>query len=67
VGIGFIDTTAPPVGIWTAIDQIPGSKEVVSMVESDHNNRTPQKQLEYTARAREVLGLILNGGEFKPK
>jgi cephalosporin-C deacetylase-like acetyl esterase len=66
-GIGFIDTTAPPVGIWTAIDQIPGSKEVVSMVESDHNNRTPEKQGEYNARAKEVLGIILNGGEFKPK
>ncbi len=57
----------PPVGIWTAIDQIPGAREVVSMVESDHNNRTPEKQLEYNARAKEVLGIILNGGEFKPK
>jgi cephalosporin-C deacetylase len=66
-GIGFIDTTAPPVGIWTAIDQIPGASEVVSMVESDHNNRTPEKQMEYNARAKEVLGIILNGGEFKPK
>ena len=66
-GIGFIDTTAPPVGIWTAIDQIPGSKEVVSMVESDHNNRTPEKQGEYNARAKELLGILLNGGEFKPK
>jgi len=66
-GIGFIDTTAPPVGIWTAIDQIPGASEVVSMVESDHNNRTPEKQLEYNARAKEVLGIIVNGGEFKPK
>jgi cephalosporin-C deacetylase-like acetyl esterase len=66
-GIGLIGTTAPPVGIWTAIDQIPGAKEVVSMVESDHNNRTPEKQGEYTARAKEVLGIILNGGEFKPK
>jgi cephalosporin-C deacetylase-like acetyl esterase len=66
-GIGFIDTTAPPVGIWTAIDQIPGAKEVVSMVESDHNNRTPEKQLEYNARAKEVLGIVLNGGEFNPR
>lgn len=66
-GIGFIDTTAPPVGIWTAIDQIPGPKEVVSIIESDHNNRTPQKQGEYVARSKEVLGIILNGGEFKPR
>jgi cephalosporin-C deacetylase len=65
--IGFIDTTAPPVGIWTAINQIPGPKEVVSMVESDHNNRTPQKQGAYNARYKEVLSLILNGGAFVPK
>jgi cephalosporin-C deacetylase-like acetyl esterase len=65
--IGFIDTTAPPVGIWAAINQIAGPKEVVSMVESDHNNRTPQKQGAYNARYKEVLGTILNGGEFVPK
>ena len=65
--IGFIDTTAPPVGIWTAINQIPGPKEVVPMVESDHNNRTPEKQGAYNARYKEVLGTILNGGEFAPK
>jgi hypothetical protein len=57
----------PPVGIWTAIDQIPGAKEVVSMVESDHNNRTPEKQGEYTARPKEVLGILLKVGEFKTR
>ncbi len=42
--IGYIDTTSPPAGVWTAMNQIPGPWEVVSMVGSDHNNRTPQKQ-----------------------
>jgi len=65
--IGFIDTTSPPAGVWTAMNQIPGPWEVVSMVESDHNNRTPEKQGEYVARAREVLATILNGGVFKPR
>jgi cephalosporin-C deacetylase-like acetyl esterase len=65
-GIGFIDTTAPPAGIWTAINQIPGPKEAVPMIESDHNNRTPQKQGAYNSRYQEVLGIILHGGEFKP-
>lgn len=64
--IGFIDTIAPPAGIWTAVNQIPGPKEVVPMVESDHNNITPEKQGAYDSRSKEVLGLILNGGEFKP-
>jgi hypothetical protein len=64
--LGFIDTIAPPAGIWTAINQIPGAKEVIAMVESDHNNKTPEKQGAYNARSKEVLGIILNGGEFKP-
>jgi cephalosporin-C deacetylase len=63
--MGFIDTTAPPVGIWIAIDQIPGPKEAVPMIESDHNNRTPQKQGAFNSRSKEVLGILLNGGGFK--
>jgi cephalosporin-C deacetylase-like acetyl esterase len=64
--IGFIDTTAPPGGIWTAINQVPGAKEVVPMIESDHNNRTPEKQGAWQSRSKEVLATILSGGEFKP-
>ena len=36
------------------------------MVESDHNNLTPQKQGAWDARSKEVLTQILNGGQFKP-
>jgi len=64
--VGFIDTTTPPVGIWIAVNQIPGPKEVVPMIDSDHNNKTPEKQGAYDARSREVLGILLHGGEFKP-
>lgn len=64
--IGFIDTTAPPVGIWIAIDQVRGPKDVIPMVESDHNNRTPEKQGAWVSRSEEVLNSILKGGEFKP-
>jgi cephalosporin-C deacetylase-like acetyl esterase len=65
-GIGFIDTIAPPAGIWAALNQIPGPKEVIGMVESDHNNITPDKQGAYLSRAEEVLKGILNGGVFRP-
>jgi cephalosporin-C deacetylase-like acetyl esterase len=65
-GIGFIDTIAPPAGIWAALNQIPGPKEVIGMVESDHNNITPDKQGAYLSRAEEVLKTILNGGTFQP-
>ncbi|HEY1207466.1 MAG: acetylxylan esterase [Bryobacteraceae bacterium] len=64
--LGFIDTLAPPAGIWIAVNQIPGPKEVVPMVESDHNNITPEKQGAWDSRSKEVLELILKGGEFKP-
>lgn len=36
------------------------------MIESDHNNRTPEKQGPYNSRYKEVLGIILGGGEFRP-
>ena len=66
VALGFIDTIAPPAGIWTAFNQIPGPKEAVAMVESDHNNITPDKQEAFKERSEAVLRTILRGGEFKP-
>jgi cephalosporin-C deacetylase len=64
--VGFIDTTAPPVGIWTAFNQISGPKEMISMVESDHNNRTPEKQGGYNARSKEALSALRKGEPFLP-
>jgi cephalosporin-C deacetylase len=65
--MGFIDTTASPAGIWTALNQIPGPKEAFPMIESDHNNRTPEKQVAFHAREKEVLDILLHGGPFRPK
>ena len=64
--IGFIDTTSPPAGVWTVLNQIPGPKEPLPMIESEHNNYTPQKELDWDARSKELLTILLNGGEFKP-
>jgi lysophospholipase L1-like esterase len=62
VSMGFIDTTAPPVGIWTALNQIQGPKEAAPMIDSPHNNlATPEQQLPYTSRAAEWLGLFAQG------
>ncbi len=44
VAPGFLDVTSPPYGIIAAFNAIPGAKELVPMVESDHNHITPQKQ-----------------------
>lgn len=66
VAMGFIDTIAPPAGIWAALNQISGPKEAMAMVESDHNNITPDKQDAFQERSEAVLRTILQGGEFKP-
>ena len=56
-GMGFIDTISPPAGVWTALNQIPGPKEPLPMIESEHNNLTPQKGRACPARTREILDL----------
>ncbi len=64
--MGFIDTTSPPAGVWTALNQIPVAKEPLPMIESEHNNLTPQKEHDWDARSKELLAILLAGGEFKP-
>ncbi len=64
--MGFIDTTSPPAGVWTALNQISVPKEPLPMIESEHNNFTPQKELNWDARSKELLTILLNGGEFRP-
>lgn len=64
--MGFLDLAAPPVGVWTAVNQIPGPKEVVPMIESAHNNITPDKQEAFNSRSEEVLKTLLHGGKFVP-
>jgi len=66
VAMGFIDTISPPAGIWAAFNQIAGFKEAIPMVESDHNNLTPDKQGAWDARSKEVLDMVQSGGVFKP-
>jgi len=64
--MGFIDTTSPPAGVWTELNQIRVPKEPLPMIESEHNNLTPQKEQNWDARSKELLGILLKGGAFKP-
>ncbi len=64
--MGFIDTTAPPAGIWTALNEIPGPKEAVPLIDSDHNNITPDKQDAWLERSEAVLATLAHGGRFVP-
>jgi len=65
-GMGFIDTISPPAGIWTALNQIPVPKEPLPLIESEHDNFTPQKTQACSARRAEILDLLRKGGEFQP-
>jgi cephalosporin-C deacetylase-like acetyl esterase len=65
-GMGFIDTISPPAGVWTALNQIPSAVEPLPMIESEHDNLTPQKGRACPARTRELLDVLVKGGEFHP-
>ena len=65
-GMGLIDTISPPAGVWTMLNQIPGPKEALPMIESEHDNLTPLKGRACPARTKEILADIVKGGEFKP-
>lgn len=67
IAVGFIDTITPPVGIWTAYNELRAPKEIIPMIESDHNNLTPDKQEAFHSRAKEVFGLLLRGEKFQPE
>ncbi len=65
-GLGFIDTISPPAGVWTALNQIPGPKEPLPMIDSEHDNLTPAKGRVCTDRVNQILGVLVKGGEYKP-
>lgn len=65
-GMGFIDTISPPAGVWTMLNQLAGPKEPLPMIESEHDNLTPEKGRACPARTREIRDTILKGGEFRP-
>jgi cephalosporin-C deacetylase-like acetyl esterase len=66
-GMGFIDTISPPTGVWTALNQIPGLVEALPMIESEHDNLTPDKGRACPARTNEILNLMVRGETFTPK
>ncbi|MGC8517029.1 MAG: acetylxylan esterase [Steroidobacteraceae bacterium] len=66
LAMGFIDTTAPPAGLWTELDEIPAAKEAVPMIDSAHNNITPDKQDAWLSRSEELLAQLAHGDPFVP-
>jgi cephalosporin-C deacetylase len=66
-GMGFIDTISPPAGVWTMVNQIRGPVEALPMIESEHDNLTPEKVGACPARTREILDMIVHGDQFTPR
>jgi cephalosporin-C deacetylase-like acetyl esterase len=65
-GMGFIDTTSPPAGVWTALNQVSAPTEPLPMIESEHDNLTPEKAQACQTRTKEIRDEILKGDEYKP-
>ena len=64
--MGFIDEVTPAIGIWTTLNQIPGVKEPVPMIDSPHNHQaTPAQLLPYTTRSAQWLNALLHGSRFR--
>ncbi len=62
VGLGFIDETSIPAGIYAAYNLIPGPKEVVPMPDSPHNHMaTPEEQAPIVKRTEEWLRMLVKG------
>lgn len=66
IAMGFIDTTAPPAGVWSELNEIPAPKEAIPLVNSAHMNVTPDKQAPWSQRSEEVLAELAHGGHFIP-
>jgi cephalosporin-C deacetylase-like acetyl esterase len=66
-GFGLIDTVSPPAGVWTMLNQIPGPKEPLPVIDSEHDNFTYSKMDPCHTRSAEILDLLSKGGEYKPK
>jgi cephalosporin-C deacetylase-like acetyl esterase len=68
VGLGLIDTTSPPAGVWTMYNQITAPKAVVPLVDTGHDNFSPpEKFTPYDSRAAEMFDEILTGRAVTPR
>jgi cephalosporin-C deacetylase-like acetyl esterase len=66
-GMGFIDTISPPAGVWTALNQISAPVEALPLIESEHDNLTPDKVRGCPVRTSEILDVVVHGGTYTPK
>ena len=48
VGVGLIDQTCPPAGIYAAMNQVASPKEIVLLPRGEHQNRKGSHNAYYT-------------------
>ena len=65
-GMGFIDTVSPPAGVWTALNQVHGPTEPLPLLESEHDNLTPDKGRACPARTQQILDSLRTGATYNP-
>ena len=67
IAMGFRDTIASPVGIWTAFNQIKSPKEIAPMPEAAHNNQA-SREIEHMwyDGSEKWLGELAKGEKVKP-
>ncbi len=67
IAMGFRDTIASPVGIWTAFNQIKAPKEIAPMPEAAHNNQA-SREIEHMWYdvSEKWLGALAQGEDVKP-
>ena len=58
MGLGLIDETCPPAGVFAACNQIQGPKEVVVMVNSDHQGKHNSQAAYYTRSEQWFRSLV---------
>ena len=66
-GMGFIDTISPPAGVWTVLNQIAGPVEALPMIESEHDNLTPDKGAPVRRARPRSSTRSCTAGTFVPK
>ncbi len=62
IGVGLIDETCPPAGVFAAANQIPGAKDVMIMPKADHQRH----QEEYQKKCFGVWLPALRQGQIPP-
>jgi cephalosporin-C deacetylase-like acetyl esterase len=67
VGVGLIDVTAPPSGIYAAYNQTQGAKEIVVMPNSDHQGHENSQASFHTRASTWLEALRTTGNPPPPK